>query len=151
MDPYLDQEVSDHPFLSQHQVRPGEDASERELRRATAAYYGMVETIDDYYGQVLDRLRQVGQDLDDWIIIYTSDHGEMLGQHGIWEKQKFYEARARVPLIIRWPKGFGDGRDIDENVNLCDLFATLCDLCGISTPPGLDSRSLAPLLQGRRH
>jgi choline-sulfatase len=148
VDPYLDQQVSDHPFLSQHQVRPGEDASERELRRATAAYYGMVETIDDYYGQVLDRLSQVGQNLDDWIIIYTSDHGEMLGQHGIWEKQKFYEASARVPLIIRWPKGLGRGKQIEENVNLCDLFATLCDLCDISTPDGLDSRSLAPLLRG---
>lgn len=72
----------------------------------------------------------------------------MLGQHGIWEKQKFYEASVRVPLIIRWPNGFGDGRAIDENVNLCDLFTTLCDLCEISTPPGLDSRSLAPLLHG---
>ena len=148
VDPYLDQEVSDHPFLSQHRVRPGEDASERELRRATAAYYGMVETIDGYYGQVLDRLRHVGQDLDDWIIIYTSDHGEMLGQHGIWEKQKFYEASARVPLIIRWPKSFGEGKQIEENVNLCDLFATLCDLCEISTPDGLDSRSLESLLRG---
>ncbi len=129
-------------------MRPGEDAGERELRRATAAYYGMVETIDDYYGRVLDRLRQVGQNLDDWIIIYTSDHGEMLGQHGIWEKQKFYEASARVPLIIRWPRGFGEGKQLEENVNLCDLFATICDLCDISTPDGLDSRSLGPLLRG---
>ena len=148
VEPFLDQPVSDHPFLSQRQVRPGIDASERELRRATAAYYGMVETIDSYYGQVLDYLTHVGEALDDWIILYTSDHGEMLGQHGIWEKQKFYEASARVPLIIRWPKGFDGGRVINENVNLCDLFATLCDLAGIPAPEGLDSRSLVPLLKG---
>ncbi len=144
--PYLDQKVSDHPFLSSRQVVPGIDASVREIRRATAAYYGMIEQIDQRYGVVLDALENVGQDLDDWIIIYTSDHGEMLGQHGIWEKQKFYEASARVPLIIRWPKGFDGGRVVNENVNLCDLFATLCDLAGIPTPSGLDSRSLVPLI-----
>ena len=148
VNPYLDQQVSDHPFLSQKQVRPGVDASERELRRATAAYYGMVEHIDTLYGNTLDQLEYVGQNLDDWIIIYTSDHGEMLGEHGIWEKQKFYEASARVPLIIRWPKGFEGGKVVDVNVNLCDLFATLCDLCELPTPEGLDSRSLVPLLTG---
>jgi len=148
IEPYLDQQVAEHPFLSQRQVRPGIDASERELRRATAAYYGMVETIDDHYGTLLQALARVGQDLDEWIIIYTSDHGEMLGEHGIWEKQKFYEASARVPLIIRWPKQFRGGRVVQENVNLCDLFATLCDLCDVPTPPDLDSRSLVPLLQG---
>jgi choline-sulfatase len=146
--PYLEQEVFDHPFLSQRQVRVGIDVSEREMRRATAAYYGMVEAIDGHYGTVLDALRHAGQDLDDWIILYTSDHGEMLGEHGIWEKQKFFEASVRVPLIVRWPKGFPGGRIVEENVSQCDLFATLCDLAGIPVPPGLDSRSLAPLLKG---
>lgn len=147
--PFLDEPVSSHPFLSQRQVVPGRDALEREIRRATAAYYGMIETIDSHYGEVLERLAYVGQDLDDWIIVYVSDHGEMLGEHGIWEKQKFYEASARVPFIIRWPRRFpGPPRTVNENVNLCDLFATLCELCDIPTPKGLDSRSLVPLLQG---
>jgi choline-sulfatase len=53
-----------------------------------------------------------------------------------------------VPLIIRWPARFGGGRTVQENVNLCDLFATLCDCCDVPAPPGLDSRSLVPLLQG---
>jgi choline-sulfatase len=145
--PFLDQAVSPHPFLGRRQVRPGVDASERELRRAVAAYYGMVETIDGQYGRVLDALRRVGQDPDDWIVVYTSDHGEMLGEHGIWEKQKFYEASVRVPLIVRWPRRFAGGRVVRENVNLCDLFATLCDLAELPTPPGLDSRSLVPLLR----
>ena len=74
--PYLDQSVFPHPFLSQRQVRPGKDVSEREIRRATAAYYGMVETIDSQYQEVLEALTHVGENLDDWIIVYTSDHGE---------------------------------------------------------------------------
>ena len=148
VEPFRDQEPFDHPFLGQRQVRPGVDASERDIRRAVAAYYAMVETIDGLYGQVLDVLADAGQDLDEWIILYCSDHGEMLGEHGIWEKQKFYEGSARVPLVIHWPKGFAGGRIVEENVSLCDLFATLCDLAGLPTPPGLDSRSLVPLLRG---
>ena len=129
-------------------MRVGKDGSPRELRRAVAGYYGMIETIDEMYGSLLAALEHAGQDLDDWIIVYTSDHGEMLGEHGIWEKQKFFEASARVPLIIRWPGSFAGGRVVEENVNLCDLFATLCELCHIPTPEGLDSRSLVPLLNG---
>ncbi len=147
--PYLDEPVSPHPFLSQRQVRPGTDATPRDLRRATAAYYGMIETVDTHYGRVLEALRQVGQDLDEWIVIYTSDHGEMLGEHGIWEKQKFYEASARVPLIVRFPRRFAGGRVVTENVNHCDLFATLCELAGIPAPAGLDSRPLVGLLNGQ--
>jgi len=146
---FLAETVSPHPFLSQRQVRPGVDASERDLRRAVAAYYGMVETLDEQYGRVMEALARAGQDLDDWIIIYTTDHGEMLGQHGIWEKQKFYEASARVPLIIRWPRRFRGGRVVTQNVNLCDLFATLCDLTVVPVPAGLDSRSLVPLMEGQ--
>ncbi len=145
---YLDEPVSEHPFLSQRQVRPGLDASPRELRRATAAYYGMIENIDSMYAEMAEMLEYVGENLDDWIIIYTSDHGEMLGQHGIWEKQKFYEGSVRVPLIVRWPKGFAGGQRISQNVSTCDIYATLCELTGIPMPKGLDSRSLVPLLNG---
>src|SRR5690606_14114575 len=90
--PFLDEPLFDHPFLSERAVRVPEDATPREIRRATAAYSGMIDHIDTHYGSVLDALREVGQDLDDWVIVYTSDHGEMLGQHGVWEKQKFFEA-----------------------------------------------------------
>jgi choline-sulfatase len=108
----------------------------------------MTDQVDTYFGEILKHLEDLGEDLDEWIIIYTTDHGEMLGQHGIWEKTRFYEGSVRVPLIIRWPKVFSGGRFIEENVNLCDLFATLCELTGIETPPGLDSRSLVPLMNG---
>jgi choline-sulfatase len=150
--PYRETEPFPHPWLGKAPnmpggVIPGRDVTEREIRRATAAYYAMVETADTMFGQVLDRLRYVGQDLDDWIIVYTSDHGEMLGQHAIWEKQKFFEASVRIPLLIRWPARFG-ARNVQENVSHCDLFATLCELAGLPVPEGLDSRSLVPLMQG---
>jgi choline-sulfatase len=147
VEPWIE-EPCDHPVLSLSQQNKPVHVSARDIRKATAAYYAMIETVDDYYGQVLHELERVGENLDEWIIIYTSDHGEMLGEHGIWEKTRFYEGSVRVPLIIRWPRRFQGGRTVTENVNLCDLFATICDLAGVPTPPDLDSRSLVPLLEG---
>lgn len=146
--PLYIEEPCDHPVLSLSQQNKPVDVSEETIRRATASYYAMIEKLDSHFGEVLKRLETLGEDLDDWIIIYTSDHGEMLGEHGIWEKTRFYEGSARVPLIIRWPSQFKGGNVIDQNVNLCDLFATLCDLAGIDTPDNLDSRSMVPLLKG---
>ncbi len=145
--PIYREDPSDHPVLSLSQQRQPVSVSEDAIRRATAAYYGMIDQVDSHFGQVLDKLEALGENLDDWIIVYTSDHGEMLGQHGIWEKTRFYEGSVRVPLIIRWPAQF-QPRVVDENVNLCDLFATLCDLAGLTIPEGLDSRSLVPLMLG---
>ncbi|NLF38301.1 sulfatase-like hydrolase/transferase [bacterium] len=153
--PFINQARFDHPWLGKSPFMPGivsigpdGDVTEREVRRATAAYYANIEACDRRYGRILSRLEAAGQDLDDWIIVYTTDHGEMLGEHAIWEKQKFFEGSARVPLIIRWPRGFDGGRVVSRNVSSCDLFATLCDLAGLPIPAGLDSRSLVPLLRG---
>jgi len=73
----------------------------------------------------------------------------MLGEHGIWEKARFYEGSVRVPLVIRAPRRVPAGKTVGENVSLCDLFATLCDLAGIPAYPNLDSRTLVPLMEGR--
>jgi choline-sulfatase len=147
----------DHPILSYSQGERDNpvDVSERDARRATAAYYGRIETVDEYFQDVIESLRSAGENLDEWIIVYCSDHGEMLGEHGIWEKMRFFEASSRVPLIVRWPERFDPGT-VEANVNLCDLYATLCDLAGIPLPEpedtvngaGLDSRSLVSLLKG---
>jgi choline-sulfatase len=162
VDPYDDEAdvaFDDHDFLGARRLEVGSDSfhgregdvSPREVRRATAAYYGMVETVDEYFGRIIEMLESVGEDLDEWIIVFTSDHGEMLGQHGVWEKGHFFEGSARVPLIIRYPDRFEPGT-VTENVNLCDLFATLCSLTETTLPPEhtLDSRNLVPLLEGRR-
>lgn len=149
--PYENTRPSPHPFLGRCSNCPplqiGKEVTERDVKRAIAAYYANVETIDIQFGRIMHCLEEAGENLDEWIIIYTSDHGEMLGEHSIWEKQRFYEGSVRVPLIIRYPERFTAGH-CPQNVNLIDIYATLCDFCGIDAPGGLDSRSLKSLLLG---
>ena len=151
VEPYQNSKPSRHPFLGRCSNCPpliiGENITLREVKRAMAAYYANVETVDEQIGQILMALWEAGEDPDQWLILYTSDHGEMLGEHSIWEKQRFYEGSVRVPLFIRWPARFA-ARRCGKNVNLVDLYATLCELCGIQPADGLDSRSLTDLLKG---
>jgi choline-sulfatase len=139
--------IIDHFFAKDWTHDP--PVADREKQRALAAYYGMVEEVDTQFGQVLDALVHAGQDLDDWIIVYTTDHGEMLGEFNTWWKLKFYEGSVKVPLFIRAPRRFNGNRRLRENVSLCDLYATLCDLAGADIPANRDSRSLVPLLENR--
>ncbi|MDA3873837.1 MAG: sulfatase-like hydrolase/transferase, partial [Kiritimatiellae bacterium] len=157
VEPYRDQKTPvedgfmmrpDNFWRGPIEVGENADVRERDVRRALAAYYANVEDNDERYQSVVDALEQAGEDIDDWILIYTSDHGDLLGEHNFWEKACFYEGSVRVPLIIRWPKGFEGGRVVSENVSLCDLFQTLCDLADIPAPPNLDSRSLRSMLEG---
>lgn len=129
-------------------VEPGKDLPEETILDARAAYHAMIEKVDARYAGVLEHLREVGHNLDDWMIIYCSDHGEMLGDYRHWWKFNFYEASVRVPLLIRAPRFFDGGIRIPQNVSLCDLFATLCQMAELPVPDGLDSRSLLPLLRG---
>lgn len=114
--------------------------------RAAVAYYAMTDLLDRNIGKLLDGLRESGL-WNDTIVIYTSDHGEMLGQHGLWHKECFYEDSARVPLIIRHPHR-NPGQTVDQPRSLVDLMPTLCDWLGVSPPPGLDGTSLDPALRG---
>lgn len=87
-------------WQDRYRVNAGKDAT-RELTRATTAYYALIETADAMFGRVLDALKAPGEDLEEWIIVFCSDHGEMLAQHGTWETGRFYGASAGVPLFIR--------------------------------------------------
>lgn len=148
---YANQEPFPHPFLGRCSncgpLRPGIELHERDVKRAMAAYYANIETIDKQFAQVAQALEEAGENLDEWIIIYTTDHGEMLGEHAVWEKQRFFEGSVKVPLMIRYPKKYAH-KVIDKNVNLVDLFATLCELTETPIPDNLDSRSLVPLMEG---
>jgi len=152
MDKYMDRvpepdirPVHSHPALNGH---PGPVSAPLDhVRRARAAYYGMIEQTDRQFARVIESLKAAGQDLDEWIIIFTSDHGELLGDHHHWWKHKLLEKSVRVPLFIRTPTGKRN-IDCEQVVSLCDLYATLCELAGLTVPPGLDSRSLIPLLNG---
>jgi choline-sulfatase len=91
------------------------DYPEAQVRRARAGYYALVTYLDDKIGRLLDALEETGQ-AEDTLVVYTSDHGEMNGEHGLWRKSNFYEDSARVPLIMRWPGRIPAGRRIGAGV-----------------------------------
>ena len=123
------------------------DFPEALVRRGRAGYYGLVTYLDEKIGRLIDALEETGQ-LDNTVVVHTSDHGEMNGEHGMWRKSNFYEASSRIPLQIAWPGHLPEGRRIDGVVSLVDLVATLVDLAGAPGIEALDGDSLAPLMQG---
>ena len=124
------------------------DFPERLVRRARAGYYGLITYLDKKIGRLIDALEETGQ-RDNTIIIHTSDHGEMNGEHGMWRKSNMYEASARVPLQIVWPGQIPGGLRVPQNVSLVDLVATILDMSGASKEIApLDGDSLLPLIAG---
>jgi arylsulfatase len=120
-----------------------------EGRRVQALYYAMIAQIDDQFARILETLDATGQ-RDNTIIIFTSDHGEMLGDHGLLKKGcRFYEGLVRVPLIISWPGHFVADVQCDGLTELLDLSATLLDLTGIEIPAYHQGQSLRPVLEGK--
>jgi choline-sulfatase len=113
--------------------------------RSRVAYYGLCSFLDRQVGAVLSAVRQAGL-ADDTIVVYCSDHGEMLGEHGMWWKSTFYDGACRVPLIVSWPGRFSSGELRTENVSLMDIGTTLIDLAGIDPLPGASGRSFRELL-----
>jgi arylsulfatase A-like enzyme len=123
--------------------------NERDHRLVRAAYWAMCDLIDVQVGRVLDALEQSGQ-RDNTIVIFMSDHGEMLGDHGIYLKGPFfYEPAVRVPLIVSWPGVVKAGVRSDALVELLDLAPTLLEASGLKPHPGMQGRSLWPLLTGK--
>ncbi len=115
-----------------------------QMQETLADYYGMISHQDAHLGRVFVALAETGQ-MDNTIIVYLSDHGLALGSHGLLGKQNLYEHSVRVPLIVAGP-GVPSGLRQDGQVYAFDIYATLCDLAGVTVPTGLDSRSLRPLL-----
>jgi arylsulfatase A-like enzyme len=110
-------------------------------------YYGLVREVDDHVGRLLDALERTGQ-ADNTVVVFTSDHGEMLGSHGNLSKSVFFEEAFRVPLLIRWPARIRAGTVIEEPATGADLAPTLLDLAGIEVPGHLHGRSLRAALLG---
>ena len=117
-------------------------------REVKAAYYAMIELIDHNVGRMVEALERSGQ-RDNTIIIFTSDHGEILGDHGLLLKGcRFYEGLVRVPLIISWPGHFESELVSNALVELLDLPPTLLEACGTPCPRRMQGRSLLPILTG---
>lgn len=118
-------------------------------RKITVAYYAMIEQVDHAVGRMLASLKQTGQE-ENTIVIFSSDHGEMLGDHGIYLKGPyFYEPLIRVPLIIRWPAGFKAGIKPDALVEEIDIAPTLLEAAGVPIPHRMQGKSLTKLLTGQ--
>lgn len=110
-------------------------------------YAAMIENIDDHVGRMIDLVKQRGE-LDNTVIVYSSDHGEMLGDHGRWAKSVWYTPSAGVPLIVSGP-GIRSGACSDALVSLHDLAATFLDYARAEPLPDADARTLRDLLEGR--
>jgi choline-sulfatase len=125
--------------------------SEAEIRTARHAYYGAVSYIDEQVGGLMESLRTAGFG-DNTIVVLLSDHGEALGERGLWFKRSFFDCALRIPLIVWAPKMFKPGRR-SENVSLVDLLPSVVDIadpdggCAQITTP-YDGHSLRPLLLG---
>ena len=135
-----------HPAMRLWRERRGVDElSAAQVRHARAAYYGLVTRLDRNVGRILDALGAAGL-AGNTVVVYTSDHGEMAGEHGLWWKSNLYEGAAGVPLIVSWPGRFAAGRAVAAVTSLVDVAPTLTELTGAPPLPAATGRSLVPWL-----
>lgn len=125
--------------------------TDERIRNARHAYYGMVSYVDEKVGRLLRALEDTGLD-ENTVVIFTADHGDMLGERGLWYKMTFFEWSCRVPLIFHCPRRW-QPRRIGNGVSLVDMLPTLLDVAGAddqrSTLAALDGASLQPLMEGK--
>jgi choline-sulfatase len=124
--------------------------SREEWQNIWAKYLGLVKLLDDEIGRIIAALKEEGL-YDQSLIIFTADHGEMLGSHSLWQKMCMYEESAKVPLIVKFPTDFPMvSKDIATPVSLTDVFPTLLEFTGLPTIVDLDGSSLLPMIQGKK-
>lgn len=143
-----------HPFQNAPQSTSGRDESLAPWPRTKPVisdqlceYYGLVTHLDEQVGRVLKAL-EASPHADNTIVVYTADHGLAMGSHGLLGKQNVYEQSMSCPLILKGP-GIPKGKSSDAFTYVHDLYSTICDFADISTPDGVDARSLTPIMQGR--
>lgn len=118
-------------------------------REVKAAYYAMIEHLDDAFATIMAALKSTGQ-LENTIVIFTSDHGEMLGDHGlIFKGARFFEGAVRVPLVFSWPGRIQAGLRSDALVESIDIAPTLLEAAGLPVPHLMQGRSLLPIMTGQ--
>ena len=129
----------------QSESQPPEDF---EGKKVQAAYYAMIEQIDEQFGRLLDALEASGQ-ANRTIVIFTSDHGESAGDYGLTQKGcRFFDGLSRVPLIWRLPGEIQAGLRSDALVELTDIAPTLLEYAGLPVPEAMQGRTLRPILSG---
>jgi len=141
-----------HPYNQWLQVHHCVDQyppSDETIRNARHAFYGMISYWDEKVGELLDELARQGL-AENTVVLALSDHGEMMGEHGMWFKRTFYDWSVRVPLVCSWKGKWRGGRRVGETVSLVDLFPTLLDIAELpdreDVAEGIDGHSLLPFL-----
>ena len=117
------------------------------VRQMTGVYYAMVSEVDDWVGRILKRVDDLGL-TKNTLVLFTADHGEMMGSHGLVSKMVFHEEAVHVPLVMRMPGIIKPGTVVHEPTSGLDLFATILDYLGVEAP-ARDGDSLRPLIEGR--
>ncbi|MEM7480944.1 MAG: sulfatase [Acidobacteriota bacterium] len=140
----LDESATDDRPFGADRLRT--DGGEDLARISSDLYDSSVAYMDHYIGEFIERIEALGPAL----IVLTSDHGEMLGEHGLAGHAYLYDENLKVPLIIAAPSGVGAGQKIAAQARSVDLAPTVLDLLGLPRPAGLDGRSLAPSMRGDR-
>jgi arylsulfatase A-like enzyme len=142
----INDDMADSPYLK---VKKGTDekySDPKMIQYFISEYYALVKEVDDRVGQILDKLDELGL-TDNTMVIFTSDHGEMLGSHGMRGKFCFYEESSHVPMMIRFPGRIKPGTKVKAPVSNIDLFATILDYLDMP-PHHSDGRSLRRLIEG---
>jgi hypothetical protein len=119
----------------------------KNVQEWAAIYYAMVEQVDTWIGYLLNELDAQGQ-ANNTLIVFTADHGEFLGAHGMRGKLGFFEEALRVPLLMRLPGAIADGTIVERPVSHLDVFATIMDYLGLTTLDESDGKSLRPVIDG---
>lgn len=147
-EPQVTDEYNDdlHPYIKEWREKSDiKEVTPGEVKRTRAAYYALVTAMDRMIGQLIDALKENGL-YENTVIVYSSDHGEQIGEHSLWWKQTFYEYSCKVPCIISCPGVLPEGESYDEVISSLDLNATMLDLLGCQALPTSDGRSLLPLI-----
>jgi len=119
-----------------------------EWRTCIARYYAFITLIDEEFGRLVDLLDDLGV-AENTIVMFVSDHGDLIGSHRLWDKgPMIYEDQIHIPLVLRWPGVIPAGQACDAMVSLIDVMPTLVEAAGLSLPQPVDGRSLMPFLRG---
>jgi uncharacterized sulfatase len=124
---------------------PNAGTTEEQQKKAIQAYYACISFVDAQIGKLLDGLEEFGL-LDNTLIVFWSDHGYNLGEHGQWQNQTLFEKTAKQPLLISVP-GLSKGTKTDAIVQMVDIYPTLAEITGLDAPDDLVGHSLLPLLK----
>ena len=141
--------VDEHPWISWWRENRGiGSVPERQSRLARAAYWGLVSTMDEMIGRILDKLRETGLE-QDTLVVYASDHGDHVGERGLWWKHMLFDESTKVPLIMALPGVLPESESRDEVVGLIDVAQTMIEALGGTPLPQADGRSFWPILTGQ--